>query len=275
MFLSCKFRYMVALKHEHTLRDIKIQIIVHDHFSISAGLHAGGLTTLPLAGLRWMKQKSSKPITPHNLRFGRFYPFWYLDILDCLKLPNPFFESDWEENTKNRPQNFKLVIDFHGCGLRVLCWLKATKLPMYPKWSQEFQVFGELLREWIPGMETVSLYEQLSCEEKRWRFKGHHKVEGTVGHLVDGLFFLHPAGSGERFAMPLALGCLCQRQLASDHSGHSGAEQIHKLIFFWGMLHRYTRYTPATSYFSHVGLASHPISPWCISCARIWSWSRI
>ena len=51
-----------------------------------------------------------------------------------------------------------------------------------------------------------------------------------MGHLVDGLFFLHPAGSGERFAMPLALGCLCQRQLASDHSGHSGAEQIHKLI---------------------------------------------
>lgn len=74
---------MVALKHEHTLRDIKIQIIVHDHFSISAGLHAGGLTTLPLAGLRWMKQ---------NL--GRFYPFSYLDY---LKLPNPFLEFDWEK----------------------------------------------------------------------------------------------------------------------------------------------------------------------------------
>lgn len=99
MFFSCKFRYMVAL-HEHTLRDINIQIIVHDHFSISAGLHAGGLTTLSLAGLRWMKQ---------NL--GRFYPFSYLDY---LKLPNPFLESDWEKNTKNRPQNFKLVIDFHG-----------------------------------------------------------------------------------------------------------------------------------------------------------------
>ena len=145
----------------------------------------------------------------------------------------PIFWIWLGKNTKNRPQNFKLVIDFHGWGLRVLCWLQATKLPMYPKWSQEFQIFGELLREWIPGMETVSLYEQLSCEEKRWRFKGHHKVEGTVGHLVDGLFFLHPTGSGERFAMPLALGCLCQRQLASDHSGHSGAEQIHKLIGFF------------------------------------------
>ena len=50
-FLASLYIYMVALKHEHTLRDIKIQIIVHDHFSISAGLHAGGLTTFPLAGL--------------------------------------------------------------------------------------------------------------------------------------------------------------------------------------------------------------------------------
>eukprot|EP00434_Breviolum_minutum_P011164 symbB.v1.2.009851.t1/scaffold637.1/size178048/2 len=46
-------------------------------------------------------------------------------------------------------------------------------------------------------------------------FSGAPEVEKQQG----GLTTLPLAGSGERFAMPLALGCLCQRQLASDHSG--------------------------------------------------------
>lgn len=92
--------------------------------------------------------------------------------------------------------------------------------------------------------------------------KGNIKLPWArwVTSLMDYFFYI-PPGSGERFAMPLALGCLCQRQLASDRSGRRGSEQIHKC---WNPLYPKWKVdgVPATSYFSHFGLASHPISPW-------------
>ena len=137
-------------------------------FSFSAGLHPGGLATLPLAGLRWWNKILQT--TPYNVGFGRFYPFWHLD---SLKLPII------GESPKNRPRNFKLVQGFscffifldlasNSSGLRVLWWFQATKLPMYPKWSQEFQVFGYWENRFLEW-KLYCIYEKLSCEEKSWR----------------------------------------------------------------------------------------------------------
>ena len=62
-------------------------------FAISAGLHPGGVTTFPLAGLRWRWNKILQ--TTNSLQPGMWYYFFPL-IIESLKLPNLSQDLIWK-----------------------------------------------------------------------------------------------------------------------------------------------------------------------------------